>query len=241
MATQRKLAHPPLREALIDIQLPAPLPARFVERLAKRSLPGLEKKQDLKYGEFEIKLGAPPAELKSVEEPFGCRYDSADGSQVAQLRRNGIAYSVLRDYKEWPEIRDAARRVWEFYLEQIQEAVTVGRIAARYINVLDLPPNIELNEYLTSAPHVPKELPQTLENFFQRVVVLFPDGIKAIVTQALEPSIEASRIILDIDVFAQVTVQGESADLWSLVDALRDIKNAVFFSSVTEKTLGRYA
>ena len=100
VATQRKLAHPPLREALIDIQLPAPLPAQVVERFTKQSLPGLEKKQVLKYGEFEIKLGAPPAELKSVEEPFGCRYDSADGSKVAQLRRNGITYSILRDYKE---------------------------------------------------------------------------------------------------------------------------------------------
>jgi len=242
VATQRQLANPPLREALIDFQLADELPVKFAEDFEKQTISGLERKQQIRAGKFEIKIGPPHEALKKSEELLGWRYESPDGSRVVQLRRNGMTYSILRDYKGWPEIRDAARRVWEFYLGYLPGSVTVTRAAVRYINVLEFPPSVELNDYLTAAPQIPQGLPQTLENFLQRIVIPYQSNIHAIITQALEPAAQpGTRVILDIDVFAQLTVQGKSPALWNLVDSFRAIKNAIFFASITEAALERYA
>ena len=244
MANPRQLAHPPLREALIDIQLAEVLPLQSLESLEKLGLSGLVRKQQISFGKFEVKIGPPPHQAvnQSVEN-LGWRYESTDGSKVVQIRRNGITYSIVRDYRDWPEILGTTRLVWQQYLNTAGRAITVARVAVRYINVLEFPPVVELNDYLTSAPQIPAGLPQTLDNFFQRVVVPFQGNTRAIITQALEATSQpGTRVILDIDVFTeQLAVQGDSPDLWSLIDGFRTIKNAIFFSSVTESALERYA
>lgn len=242
MATQRHLANAPLREALIDIQHTTKLPINFAERLASLSIPGLQRKQQLRAGKFEIRIGNPTEAFTKEDELIGWRFDSVDGSQVAQVRRNGISFSVLHHYKDWPEIKNSTRHVWDLYLKEVETPVTVNRVAARYINVLELPPNAEINEYLTAGPKAPPDVPQRLENFLQRVIVPYPNDTRAIIIQALESGGDAgTKVILDIDVFTQRVVHEQSMDLWTLADTLRGIKNTIFFSSVTEQALERYA
>jgi uncharacterized protein (TIGR04255 family) len=242
VAIQRQLANPPIKEALLDFRLAVAQPPEFTEALSKASIPGLEKKQVLTTGQFEIKIGPVSEAMVKQQERVGWRYESEDGSRVVQMRRDGITYSILRGYKDFPEIKDAARKIWQLYLEHVQASVTVARTAARYINVLDVPGNVEMNDYLTSAPQIPKELPQVYENFLQRVAIPYQRDTHAIITQALEPSVQpGARVILDIDVFALRAISGESLNLWSLVDELRVMKNTIFFSSVTELALEQYA
>jgi uncharacterized protein (TIGR04255 family) len=47
------------------------------------------------------------------EEVLGWRYEREDGSAVAQLRRNGITYSILKNYLGWDVLREEARNAWE--------------------------------------------------------------------------------------------------------------------------------
>ena len=241
VAIQKQLANPPLREALLDIRLANKLPPECIESLSKLAIPGLEQKQQLKSGMFELEFGPVYRARAKSEEVIGWRLESTDGSRVVQVRTDGITYSILRGYKDFLEIKEAARKVWTLYLEQINASVVVARIAARYINVLEFPTVIELNDYLTAAPQIPKELPQELLTFLQRVTIAYPDGTHAVITQASEPTGQpGARFILDIDVFAIRTVDGRSQDLWTLIDNLRTVKNEVFFSSVTELALERY-
>ena len=184
MARIRHLAHAPLREALIDIQVESPVAVSFVQNLPSRTIPGFEAKNEIR--QFSIKLvgGGPPPEAR-IDELLGWRYESSDGTRVAQLRRNGVTYSILREYTEWPDIKIGARGVWDLYCKWTGD-VSVCRVAVRYINVLNLPPAIELNDYLTAAPQVPPGLPPTLTHFLERIVVPFDRGIFAIIIQTLE-------------------------------------------------------
>lgn len=242
MATPRHLAHAPLREALIDIQIESPLSVPFVSRLATRSIPGFDAKNEIR--QFSITLvGAGPPPEDRTDEPYGWRYESTDGNRVVQLRRNGLTYSILREYTEWADIKSAARQVWDLYCGWTDE-IRVSRVAVRYINVLDLPAAIELNKYLTNSPQVPEGLPQTLTHFLQRIVVPFDYGISAIITQTLEPTLTSppkTRVIFDIDAYAQRSFTSDSSQMWDFLDHLREVKNAIFFSSVTEHTLEAYA
>lgn len=242
VASPRQLANPPLREALIDILHVNELPVAFVEKIGDLSIPGFKPKIPITTGMFEIKLGPPAEATKKKEDPVGWRFESEDGSRVAQIRQNGLTYSILKGYTTWNEIRDATRQIWDLYLNKISDSVTVGRTAARYINVLEFPGPIELNDYLTAGPRIPENLPQTLDNFIQRILVRYNQDIQVAITQTSEPSPNGIvRIILDIDVFSPKTIEGRSSELWTHADTLRAAKNAVFFSSVTELALEKYA
>ena len=239
MSRQRQLAHAPLREALIDIQLTRPLDVSFAEGLANRIIPGCERKNEIRQFSMNISV-ANPTTSGSTEELMGWRFESADGARIVQIRRNGIGYSIVKEYTEWADIKSATHQVWDLYQQWAGE-ISVNRIAVRYINVLDLPIGTDLNVYFTTAPQVPVGLPQTLAYFLQRIIVPFDPGISAIITQTTEPSVlPTTRVILDIDVFAQRVFDGNSLELWAFFDRLREVKNAVFFSSVTERALEAY-
>lgn len=239
VARIRHLARAPLREAIIDIQLAHPLDVPFAESLAELSIPGYERKGEIR--QFSVNITGPrPSTPIQTEELLGWRYESEDGSRIVQLRRDGIGYSIIREYTEWADIKAAAQGIWNLYRDRAGDR-DVGRVAVRYINVLDFPAWTELNTYLTAAPQVPEGLPQTLTYFLEKIVVPFDEGISAIIIQTMEQVVQpATRVILDIDVYAQRVFGSASLDLWFFLDHLREVKNSVFFSSVTERTLEAY-
>ena len=93
---------------------------------------------------------------------------------------------------------------------------------------------------MVTPPEVPEKLPQGLSSFLTRVVIPIPSlGATAIIIQALEGISDPSiiPIILDIDVFKEAQFDANGKDAWETIDKLRDLKNEMFFQSITEKTV----
>lgn len=242
MAQQRQLAHPPLREALIDIRIAEELPQSFIDGIAGQGLPGYATVTKMWRGRVTFALTvlpsmAPPPSSGGSEQ-FGWRYDSNDGARVAQFRRDGLTFSVLKGYTTWADAKSSAQELWGLYCRWGSPRL-VKRLAVRYINVLNLPKGEDSDNYLTAGPRIPSELPQLWSGFLYRVVIPFTaDEASAIVTQAMEPPLESSvPIVLDIDVFLERVLAPDSTEIWAKLDKLRDIKNRIFFASVTEKAL----
>jgi uncharacterized protein (TIGR04255 family) len=237
-----RLSKPPLREALIDIRLRDELPANSVDAFRQFELPGFSQAGDIKLGGFSFQLG-PGSPQASVTKDVvqGIRFQSADGSQVVQFRRNGMTYSILRNYTDWAHFEPAARRMWGEFLNVAGTTVAV-RLGVRYINAIDVPLGADFDHYLTAVPHVPEVLPQLLSSFFQRIVVPFADlDTYVIITQAFErPSEGTLPTVLDIDVGRNCTLDARSVELWNALGQLRNIKNDVFFGSVTSRALEAY-
>lgn len=245
MAEHRLLAHPPLREAIIDLRIADQLPASFVEKIAGQPLVGFEAAIPIWHGKYTFQVGidqpSGPGTTGGTKERYGWRYLTTDGSRVAQFRRDGATFSVLRDYTNWEEAKTKARTLWTQYCEW-GSPTEVSRLAVRYINVLDVPVGMDFDLYLAAGPRIPPELPQVLNGFTHRVVVPFStDGTTAIVTQAMElPSGTSVPVVLDIDAYYTCKLEADSPIVWSEFDRLRDIKNHIFFSSVTERALEPY-
>lgn len=232
-----KLTHPPLREALIDIRLREELPASVLPKFETPK--GFPMKQGIKHGQFQFQaeVDKPFTAKVITEEALGIRYGREDGSEVVQLRRNGLTYSILRNYQGWEVLREAARDMWRVFL-LASGPVNISRLAARYINAIEIPLGADYDEYLTTAPRVPKSVPPIVTSFMQRVLVPFEKEIAtAIITQALETP---SPAVLDIDVFTEVSLEGTSEEIWSRLDNLRNIADRIFFSSLTGKVIESY-
>ncbi len=243
MAKQRRLEQPPLREAVFDFRLAQELPSSFIDKVSTRKPKRFEKVLKLYRSNLSLQFGdgklVTPEAATNTSEQYGWRYNTNDGSEVVQFRRDGITYSVLKGYAGWAVAKPIMKELWNEFSE-CAGPTEVSRVAVRYINVIEVPTGEDLDLYFTAAPKVPGELPQKIAGFLSRVQIPFSaDGsFSAIITQALEPQVGAKvPVVLDIDVFRVGKFPGESAEIWTLLDGLREVKNQIFFSSVSDRAL----
>ena len=244
MAEYRHLDNAPITEAIIDLR------ARLLSGFQVKEFSSLRETLHDRYsdvketrlitGAFGIRAGKPvvqPPEDKGVD---GYLFKSADNTKVAQFKKEGFTFSRLKPYTHWEDVLAEAKNLWKFYVAKASPEL-VTRIAVRYINHLKIPlPINDFSEYLTVPPRVPDNVPQNVGSFLSRVVVRdLQLDIAANITQALEKGVDPNyaTIILDIDVYKRGEFDVDGDDIWPIFMQLRDLKNRIFFGSITEKTV----
>jgi len=247
MANSRaSLKNPPITEAVIDFRIDKDEPIELAQlrEVAKQ----LESHYETIGTIYEAKANLGLAEAKMTarvdSKEVGIRAHSNDKLFVAQLQLNGFSLSRLAPYESWENLVEEARHVWGLYVSQVNPNAIV-RIATRFINNLQLPmkPGDEFEKFLRKPPDVPESLPQSVFGFLSRVMLEDPrTGIKATITQALEPGTYAGPIpvILDVDVYDQRNFAVEDEVLFSRLEELRDFKNLAFYESLTGTTIELY-
>ena len=238
-------SHPPVREAIIDIQIDA-LPEELLPKLKDcgTELESHYPKTKTQYrGTISMKVSDGDVKSEQNRQLFGYSFHSSDENRCVQLRLDGFTFNLLKPdpmaaWPGWNVLRDEARRVWDQY-KMVTNTAEIKRLAVRYINQIVIPAGeIELLDYFTEPPRIPDGLPQHLNHFFSRIVVNNPDP-KAfvIITQAPAPQPYQSQptFTLDIDVIREQRMPPDSFDLWSTLDRFRELKNTVFEASLHPK------
>lgn len=173
----------------------------------------------------------------------GLRLVSADGRNVAQVSPEACSHSRLAPYTEWADLRRDTADLWTTYCEVMRPARVV-RIGVRFINRLELPlPLADLRVFLEAPPQVPHGALPQLNTFVTKVVTRSDDEARtSAVTQAVVETADPRRIamILDIDVAFVRPLPPDDARIWGEADRLRQLKNEVFFGSITEETVRMY-
>jgi uncharacterized protein (TIGR04255 family) len=180
-------------------------------------------------------------EPKQVQMAIGWVYTG--DAAIAQFRVDGFTFSKLEPYTTWEEVFGEAGRLWEIYV-QTARPVEISRVAVRYINRLRLPGPAELRDYLEAPPVLPPPIPQTVREFLTRVVVEDTQhASSAIVIQALEASFDPAIVplLLDTDAFRDVSLPPNDPSVPAIFEALRRLKNDIFFATITERTVEMYA
>ena len=191
-------------------------------------------------GQVQLKPDAPPQlTMAPGGGPAGYLFRSADNKQAVQALRDGFSFSRFRPYQDWDTFSKEARDLWERYAA-LTKPNKVTRIGLRYINRLELPlPFSDFKEYLLTVPEIAPGLPQGLSSFFFRVVMPIDEAKAfATITETIaegEGSKAAVPVILDIDVFRGGTFPIIAEKLWPAFDQLRELKNRLFFRSLTDK------
>jgi len=238
---KRHLPNAPIKEALIDIQVALP------ENIAMETLNSkyaqitdqYPKHETLQKGEFGLHRNeGHPTKLTIDHTVVGYRYTSEDERRIVQFRVDGFTFSQLEPYDSWEDMKKEAVRLWDIYANSISPN-PITRIATRYVNLLKLPLDTELKDYLMAPPTIPEGLIQETSSFLTRIEIRDPSiGAHGILTQALESVRESYvPIMLDIDVFIARQFDPRDSEFWHCLNQLRDFKNTVFFSSITEKTM----
>jgi uncharacterized protein (TIGR04255 family) len=236
----------PITEALLDIRVKLPKQVNLA-RLEAVQVPIKERypfKQSRLSGiiNVEIKKEASQPEIRQSSSPDGFFFASPDKKQILQARLDGFTFSKLKPYDRWETFRDEARELWRLYVETVSpDGIT--RLALRYINRIEIPlPMRDFKDYILTTPEIAPGLPQGMAHFFMRLVI--PEEkmkATAIVTQTMEPVADKGTVlpvIFDIDVFRVVQFSNEEIDeAWRVLEGLRDLKNEIFFKSITPKAM----
>lgn len=244
MTEIRSLENAPITEAIIDIRVksiedfPEQIVANIKERLRGR-YPKVDRRK-LVQGKFKV---GPGTQLSQTTEELGLHgfiFKSEDELKVAQFRNDGFTFSRLKPYTNWEEVSEEAHDLWGIYCDLVSPR-RVTRIAVRYINRLKIPlPVSDLSQYLKAPPSAPGDLSLILNNFITRVVLVDPKlGIAINLTQVLESIVDTEYlpIILDIDVYKKEQYKPADPSIWDVFETLREVKNQIFFSSLTEKAI----
>jgi uncharacterized protein (TIGR04255 family) len=239
MANPETLAHAPITEALLDIQV------RFPEDFEYESLASFQDTIKDRYPTRQVRmkwsaeLKVERGELEAHREggPAGYLFLSPDGLQAAQARIDGFSFSRLKPYEDWSRFIAEAKPLWALYASLFSPS-TISRIGLRYINRIEFPEAItDFKDYFLTTPEIAPGLPQGLANFFMRLEVPFIEfGALAIITQTIQGPADPA-LVFDIDVVYPRIVSPTSEDLWGIVENLREIKDQIFFKSMTEKSV----
>ena len=237
------LPHAPITEAIIDFRVKPRDDLNVRNIAAVHSLIGTEypKYEEKKLFEFEVGVADKVPLAKSRDTGIIAHwFRSKDLLNVAQFRRDGFTFNRLAPYTRWEQVFADASQLWRIYVE-VTNPLEVSRIAVRYLNRLSFPTALaELSKYLTAPPSLPKNVtPSQLGAFFTRLVIVCPDNNIAVnVVQAPESQMESNPIqmILDIDAYCSHNtddVMGVLAEF----EKLRQVKNQVFFDSLTPEAI----
>ena len=251
MALVRHLSKAPITEAIVDIRVKAhpefnaQLFEQLKDPLAKR-FPHVSKQQGIEASfTIDRERGAIPS-----TRDLGLRgyfYKSEDGLDIAQFRVDGFTYNRLKPYTSWERIFPQAMDLWKLYATTAKPT-HVTRLALRYLNQIVVPKAVDAFEQIVTAPlPLPPEIPSLMSRFFTRVTVHDQEtGLTAHISQAFEPNErgEPGTLILDIEVFHQRDYDAGSATTFDAISkifsSIHEMKNKIFFQSLTEETIARY-
>ena len=246
MATPKTLIRPPITEALIDIRASVSQPQETFEKFAEQLHVRFPKRRIRRGVKAEIrveqgKLIPPSAEDLGFQ---GILVENEKGTQLAQFRPDGFTFNNLRPYVGGASLVTDALELWSRFVAFTQPS-TVTRVAFRYINELHLPLQLgdEFKKYLIAAPELPPGAPQHVSEFLTRVVGHdLSAEATAIVTQRLKVrETDGPVVLIDVDVFKEGEFSVDAADLREILSSLRLIKNATFFSLLTDEAVALYS
>lgn len=248
MTRVRHLSNAPIIEALFDFRVT--LPKSFeVEQF--RALAGaigdrypIVERMHLYEASLTFRPGTEkPMDAHTAElHPGGYAFRSSDRLSVAQFRLDGFTYNRLHPYTSWEELQPEILRLWRVYQDAARPE-TCSRITARYINKIDIPSGGEISDFLIAPPTLPAGFPYILAGFITRVIIHDPKaGLFATVTQASQVHLDpqSSAVILDIEAYRHSDAGALDKDVEPTLAGLHDMKNRIFFGSLTKDQIKRY-
>ena len=164
-------------------------------------------------------------------------------SVVAQFRVDGFTFNKLAPYTSWDEVFAEALRLWRIYV-QAARPLDLARMAVRYVNRLQLPSPADLSKYLEVPPTLPPPLSHRMQEYLTRFVIVDRDrDASAVIIQALERSLDSAvmSLLFDIDAFRDDALAPDDSSIPDVFQRLRDLKNEIFFATLTESTVEMYA
>jgi uncharacterized protein (TIGR04255 family) len=237
------LKNPPAVEAVCDIAVCddglVPYSKFLLDTPSlKKQLP-VREQMNLFQGAFQI----GGALSHTQNRPVGFMYKSQDGKELAQFRVNGFSYNKLAPYKGWSNFLNSALEWWEVY-RAANPDLKIMRLGLRFVNVINVPSKNKFSTFFKVGLKDPSkgDLGDINELGYRYISKFENLGCASQVQFGFSGnaglSSEHMSYVFDIDVYKEDVGQAVDAKTIRLHFAkMREAKNKIFFSTLTEKAL----
>jgi uncharacterized protein (TIGR04255 family) len=242
MSAYPKLSKAPIVEAVFDIRcrLPKDSGLDVLKGTADRLQADYQKLRRQVVQAHLFKIQAGTREMRSTETPQGYRVEKEDRTQMVQLRRDGFTLNRLRPYTSFDELWPEVLRCWQIYAEATKPT-EVTRLALRTINRIELEAGLVQVAEAFRIPLETRVVGMEQSGFLHRWSLLGEHHCRANVALATRPPMERKvAVIFEIDAFKAVDLDLEVDSLTRNFGQLRELKNAIFFGSLSEAQLKKY-
>jgi uncharacterized protein (TIGR04255 family) len=230
---------PPITEAIISIVFAQPINDTALTDLQRKFSKHYPHSQPIENVHVNLNIGALPNTNVTETRERGYRLSSNDMTELLVLHPKSITVSQLAPYPGWQPFFERFCRDWTTR-RRILGFQTVERIGVRYINRVDIPmegKSIAHEDYLNVFPRVPAELGPL--NAYTVQVQIFMDDLKAqlVINSASVPApiLKHASFVIDQDIVRLADVPQKDGDIFDLIGRIRDRKNHVFESCVTDQ------
>lgn len=238
MAAFVQLSNPPIKEIIFTISFNEKIDLSLLDEF--KSLPHISQKfRHVRKGiQATVERNNSGEGLNASFMNDGYILADQDRNRVLQVKQGSFAFHKVREYEKFETLLREFGEYWTD-LKQCTGTLTVNRISIRYLNFIEKDPDQSVEELIIITPKHP-----FAENTMGLVNLKFPyrndDNVLVnIVTAAVIDGLKEG-VILDIIIQRPVENKSDSAAVFKLLSELRDVKNDLFFKSITEKTVKKY-
>jgi uncharacterized protein (TIGR04255 family) len=197
------------RHTNIDLNLSAPLP----------------------LGESTIKGGANTRVSAHV-------YHTDDQKKKLEIALNRITYTDEAPYPGFDELR----RSVDLYLSSLHDYLkdtSVKRVSLRFINRFSFDEFSDPTRYFKTVISSTEDgvMPYPVAGYSFKWISQIPENTRAVVNQELRRGVDKYEYLFDIDILCDSNLIYDKETILSIIDRLRIIKNDLFFSNLTAKTI----
>ncbi len=232
----------PIVEAVFAIQPSEPFQNAEVKTAADLLAGYYPKQTEMPFAEFSYDAEAATIDVNPARQTY--RLESEDASELALVRPEGLYVSQLAPYRSWDDLFDRLKRDFAA-VAPVFFGKTIGRIACRYINRIDVPfeGNIARNEdYLAVYIHLPESIKAT-GPFQLRFELPIPEiGSLAVIQSGVaRPANDGyASFTLDIDLIKKFDECLDFDKIFEAFSNFRVQKNLLYRQFLTPKALEQF-
>jgi uncharacterized protein (TIGR04255 family) len=240
--SEQPYQQPPITEAVIEIRFSEPMPTADLAKVSdtfKSTYPHEQIVTDVSVQLYFRHDTQNTAQAKAIEKR-GHRRSSPDQTELVLLWPAIFVVSQLAPYPGWDVFFARFQRDWNTWKRAVSYK-NISRIGVRYINRIDIPvegrPVTHEEEFLNVYVHMPDEL-QPLAAWAVQGQLRLPDiGCKLTLNSSVVPSPLLGHVafVLDQDIAKDDRPPQNDAEIYELINQIRDKKNSVFESCITDK------
>lgn len=245
----KPLKHPPITEAVIEVRWRKPLlfsdsTIDLIKNLFKEPFGEPEVR---KSSQWTFKIGED-SNQPNMTELGPSQMVFKHSKYILNISHNKIVISNIHPYAGWDDLYKTFLKVISITRTKLN-VTSLNRIGVRYVNNLNIPRNggdIIFKDYITTAPELPPGVSNSVLGFINRLIVSDKErNATAVISHALDQNraliTEKVPLIFDIDVFKTGEFSTEESKLNNVLSLLREMKNEIFFNTLTDKCKALYS
>jgi uncharacterized protein (TIGR04255 family) len=171
-------------------------------------------------------------------------FSSKDEKYVAQIRSDGFAFSRLHPYTSWADFVERAIDSWNIYRTTFAPT-KISSISLKYVNRIELPNPVNFDEYFFTGIRIAPQIPQEVSEAFFAFSVKDESGNIGRFVFAIDHAASTQdhiSLVFNVEAVSEIEIglPDDANIIPNILSRLRDLKNQLFFNSITEKLKGTF-